>query len=327
VSLLRRVAQNIALVIISTAVALLAVEACARLYAGVTDRERGMTFDPELGWRPLPGVEKVGDIWGVTRPASTNSLGWRDRERTYSRQPGVTRATAIGDSFTFGIGVDDGERFTDVLPNLIDGLEVVNLGVAGYGTDQELRVLELEGVRYEPDIVILTVCTFNDLGDIGHDVIYSWPKPYYSLDGGSLQLHKPPVTWSMRARNASYLVEFLFQRLTEGPNIARRVPRPDDPMLLFQALVRRMASVSAEHHARFVVMLAYMPERAGSFADLGERMTAFLDAEGIPNLDTRKLFAMRSADPDRLLYSEGRNHWNAQGHRIAAEGLRDLLRN
>jgi len=165
------------LVVLSTALVLLALEGGARLYGNVTNQGRGMTFDAELGWRPLPNVRKVGEVWGVSRPAVTNSRGWRDIEHPYEKAAGIRRAVAIGDSFTFGTNVDDGERFTDVLPRRIDHLEVVNLGVAGYGTDQELRVLEIEAFRYQPDVVIFTICVFNDLDDISYDRLYSWPKP------------------------------------------------------------------------------------------------------------------------------------------------------
>ena len=117
----------------------------------------------------------------------------------------------MGDSFTFGTDADDGERFTDLLPALAE-LEVVNLGVAGYGTDQELRVLEIEGLRYDPDIVILTVAVFNDLTDIGTTGCIRGRSPTTARTG-ELRLSKPTLTLGMRARTSSYLVEFVFQRL------------------------------------------------------------------------------------------------------------------
>ena len=64
---------------------------------------------------PLPNVRKIGQVWGVVRPARSNSKGWRDAERSYSRPEGKRRAVALGNSFTFGVGVDDGERYTDLL--------------------------------------------------------------------------------------------------------------------------------------------------------------------------------------------------------------------
>jgi hypothetical protein len=91
-----------------------------------------MRFDAELGWRPLPNVKKVGDAWDVSRPAVTNSHGWRDGEHPYDKPPGFRRAVAIGDSFTFGMDVYDGEGFTDVLSHRVDPLECIGQQFFGH---------------------------------------------------------------------------------------------------------------------------------------------------------------------------------------------------
>lgn len=287
-----------------------------------------MAFDGELGWRPLPNVKKVGDVWGVSRPATTNSHGWRDIEHSYDKPPGMHRAIAIGDSFTFGTNVDDGERFTDLLPHRIDHLEVINLGVPGYGTDQELRLLETEGIRYKPDVVILTICVLNDLGDILHERLYSFPKPYYTLENNHLRLWKPKPTWDIGPRASSYLVEFLYQRLMNQNIKSHRAEglTSTDAMPIFEALVRQIATVTEQHGARMVAVLAYGPEGVrGDFTELGKQITATLDRIGVPNLDTRKLFAARSPAPNRFLFSSIGNHWNAQGHVIVTDGIQQLL--
>lgn len=307
---------------------LLILEGASRVYASLTHQERGMAFDPELGWRPIPNVRKLGGVWGATRPASTNSYGWRDVERTYAKAAGMRRAVAIGDSFTFGVDADDGDRFTDVLPRLIERLEVVNLGVAGYGTDQELRVLETEAFRYDPDVLILTICVSNDLDDIGYERLYSWPKPTYSLAGGELQLMRPRLTWDIRVRNTSYLVEFLFQRFRRERDGPRRTPgfRPSDAPALFDALIRRMASEADRRSVSMVAVMAYLPERVdrGSHQAAGH-IVASLDRAGIPRLDVRELFAGRTANPEQELFSPVGNHWNPRGNEIVAHGLRGLL--
>ena len=63
----------------------------------------------------------------------------------------------LGDSITFGTGVGDDETFSHLLDALPD-LEVLNLGVDGYGTDQELIRLEREGLAFGPQVVILNFC-------------------------------------------------------------------------------------------------------------------------------------------------------------------------
>ena len=68
----------------------------------------------------------------------------------------------LGDSITFGTRVRDFETFSYLLEHRSARYEVVNLAVEGYGTDQELLLLEDEGLRYHPDVVVLNVCVAND---------------------------------------------------------------------------------------------------------------------------------------------------------------------
>ena len=103
---------------------ILLAECGARLLAKGTGNERAMAYDAELGWRPLPNMTKSGEYWGVTRPARTNSRGWRDDERSFERVPGKRRALLIGDSFAFGLHVDDEDRISECLERDIGGLEV-----------------------------------------------------------------------------------------------------------------------------------------------------------------------------------------------------------
>jgi hypothetical protein len=131
----------------------------------------------------------------------------------------------------------------------------------------------------------------------------------------------------MRARTASYLVEFGYQRLMNENNSPRLVPgfSSADAGQIFDALIQRMAAVTTEHQARLVAVLAYGPDKFGDLTDVGRRVTASLDSANVPNLDTRKLFAARSPDPNQLLYSPIGGHWNAEGNSIVADGIRDLL--
>jgi len=317
---------RVAVATAATAVALLLFEGAARLYARATNQPRGITVDTSLGWRPLPGVRKIGDLWGVSRPAVTNTKGWRDAERSYEKPSGMRRAVAIGDSFTYGVEVDDGERFTDILPDRVARLEVVNLGVPGWGTDQELRLLETEAFRYHPDVIIWTICVFNDLDDIGYERRFSMPKPHYTLEDHQLRLWSADLTWTDRLRASSYLVEGVYRRVY-GPVGARLVPgfTAAYGIDLFDALVRRIASITREHGSQLVVVLAEAPQAPDPDWTIKTLpIASSLERVRVPTLDARTLFGARSADPARLLYARF-GHWNARGHAIVAEGIQELL--
>ena len=134
-----------------------------------------VTHDPELGWRNRPGLraEATGPTlqFPVFRYRVTiNSRGLRDRETTPEPAPGVTRIVLLGDSFAWGWGVDDGECFADRLEQrLAPAVEVVNAGVPGYSTDQELLWLEREGLGYRPTLVFLCLL-LNDV-EGNHDLV------------------------------------------------------------------------------------------------------------------------------------------------------------
>ena len=84
-----------------------------------------------------------------------NDKGLRDREYEHARPAGVARVLAFGDSFTFGTGVSQDERFTEVAEASLDGAEVINMGVPGYGLDQILLSFLAQGVTYRPDLVVV----------------------------------------------------------------------------------------------------------------------------------------------------------------------------
>ena len=104
----------------------------------------------------------------------TNSHGLRGNEYSYEKPPNVTRIFGLGDSFQFGFGVENNETYMSIIEGSLNKkanasgswmqYEMLNAGVSGYGTLQELRLFEEEGKKYSPDIVILSFYA-NDLGD------------------------------------------------------------------------------------------------------------------------------------------------------------------
>jgi hypothetical protein len=206
---------------------------------------------------------------------------------------------------------------------------VINLGVAGYGPDQELRVLETEAFRYAPDVILLTACVKNDLEDLTYERLYSWPKPTYVLLDGALQLREPRETWDIALRTHSYVVETLFQKFWNEDLRPQTVSASAGGTIekLFEAIVGKMAATARERHASLDAVLAYVPDAGDPVADrTAEAIKKAFDLAGVPWLDTRDLLRRRSATPNEAFYATGGTHWNAAGHVIVAEGIRDLLK-
>lgn len=298
-----------------------------RIWSQRTHRERGSVFDPELGWRMVPSVVKVGKWWSADEPARTNALGWRDAEFALERRPGVRRVIALGDSFTFGVAVDYGERFTEELERLVPDLEVLNFGVNAFGPDQELRLLETEGLRYRPDVVLLTVFLGNDLDDIRYARRHGWPRPRYELAGGELRFHPAVATWDVRLRCSSYLGEALFRVIGDPlpPEIFAPGLESADTLPLFEALVARMAELTTAAGARLVVALAYPPERlAGEPSPREREVRGLLEAREIELVDTFELLSHSAAAGEEPHAADG--HWSARGHALVAGALAPSVR-
>lgn len=90
----------------------------------------------------------------------TNSKGMRaDRDIPYEKTDGVKRIVLLGDSFAMGCGVNLEDTFSEQMRKFIEASgvnsEVVNLGVPSYGNAEELVVLQEEGLKYKPDLVLL----------------------------------------------------------------------------------------------------------------------------------------------------------------------------
>src|SRR4029453_8146836 len=71
----------------------------------------------------------------------------------------------LGDSFTQGYGVEEHEAYPRVLEGLLDGVEVINLGVGGSCPLDYAANFEEVGRAYEPDLVLVGLMA-NDVSDV-----------------------------------------------------------------------------------------------------------------------------------------------------------------
>jgi lysophospholipase L1-like esterase len=246
-------------------------------------------------------------------------LGFRDDEHPFDRRHDVRRLVILGDSFAFGQGVDFGERFTEVIERSAGSIEAINLAVFGYGTDQEVLLFESLGVRFRPDAVILVAFPWNDLEDIACIRRHSFPKPYFRLQGGVLDLVPPGLDLLTALRTHSYVVERILRVIEPPEGHSQRAPEwtDSDTVPLFVALVRRLAARATALPAHLLVLMVYPPDAEKSpRPENVRRILDGLEEEGIAVLDTYDALVNRQKTAGQIYLPD--RHWSPDGHRLMA---------
>jgi hypothetical protein len=150
------------------------------------DYYRGFALRPDLkGYYQREGGSYV----------SINSDGLRDREHPKSKPANTVRIAVLGDSFVEAMHVPMEQTFWSLLErklsdcNALPGkqIEVINFGVSGYGTAQELMTLRQKVWDYSPDVVVLGFTTLNDIYDNSRALSKSEEVPYFIYRNGALE--------------------------------------------------------------------------------------------------------------------------------------------
>lgn len=281
-------------------------------------------FSPLFGWRPRPDSHGVSSRSGHRVDYRINSKGLRDDETPYEKPPGTFRIAVIGDSRTFGYGVMIEQHYSQLLEGYFDRVEVVNLGVSGFGIDQSFLILKEEGFRYAPDLVIAYVSHFGDHRHM-HAVRWGKPKPRFRLVDGRLVLEGSPVvlesstSWLRRldaaAIEASPLYRDLQQvliRLIKGEVATNDQTASDESESRSPEWVDSM----------FELALAILAEID---AESGRRGAEFLLVTEIARLDEaarakglRSLDVAKSLTNERFELPDGLEHINEAGNGVLA---------
>jgi hypothetical protein len=274
----------------------------------VMEDERNLTYryDSMLGWFPIENSKKK---YKGTRTIliGHNSRGFRDNEHIIENKPGII---FLGDSFVWGYDVEQSERFTERLREKLPDWSVYNLGVSGYGTDQEYLLLKQQYDFYSPKIVFLVFCTDNDEQDNSSNRRYGgYYKPYFVINAGRLELRGIPVPKSgnylinsYRLLRKSYwagLLTKLYFRYVKSPPL-----EIDNPT---QAIISEIDVYVKNKGAKFIVGLQ----------EKHPELEAFLKKNDISclNLENSKKYP-----------GHGR-HWTPVGHTLVCERIYSFLKN
>ncbi len=148
-------------------------------------------YDAQLGWKLKPYWSGKHHHYDYDVTYNINRDGFRGAET----QRGNVDFAVVGDSFSFGLGVNDDETFVALLnANSKEKNVYRNYSVPGYSTDQQLLLLNRLKGRINAD-VLLVVYLGNDIFDNMRDypLQAEHAKPYFELNDNTLSLKNTPV--------------------------------------------------------------------------------------------------------------------------------------
>jgi len=254
---------------------------------------------------------------------TTNSQGIRDREFSNYPEPDITRILAIGDSWTFGPGVELKDTWPKQLETLLNEtgkkFEVINTGVSGYSTQNYLRTLKKFNNIYHPTTVIVMTTVNDPAGDL---VGSSHKNSFLTSDDSMVKLflkrhsHLAKQLWflyqkSFSKTNPHVKVIELNQRLGETKNTAVQ-----KAFKLYNNALIEMRDYCRENN----IQLYLTVNLAGSaFEEKTKRLAkeeeiTYISLSGTKGI--KKLHGTNSA-----------GHYNEQGYQKIAKTLNSFLLN
>jgi lysophospholipase L1-like esterase len=304
-------------------------------------------YSPTLGWVNKPDYQGRQTLAGVCDVAiAINSKGLRDREYAYERTPGRERILVLGDSFTFGHGVEESQTYAAVLEDLLGGAEVLNSGVVGTGHDQQLLWLEEEGFKYKPDRVIWgfsssdiprNSVTFRRLADPRTSLDYA--KPRFVIIDGKLVLKNVPtpkpdeiegIVAKLQAeepKSRSRLIRLIS-------DFARDSRERQEQMALTKAITEKLIADCRD--AGTPLLIVYLPvekwlTQNNPLVALKRRMADNLvrkicAAENVPLLDLTSAFQQAGPEKTHSYFIPTDGHYSPAGHRLVAGEIAGWIR-
>jgi len=316
-------------------------------------------LDPELGWHHVPSSTTWYRAREFTSRIDINAEG-RVGPPLRERRDGP-RVLILGDSFAEAAQVRYEEGIGGRLSALLQGVpaEIVNGAVSGYGTDQQLLLLERELGALRPDAVVLVFSISTDVWDNHVPFSAARPtkaKPYFELGpGGEPVLVRPPFAddlleriRGLLARSTALTVlksgiaDRIFDRDAAG--VRRRqldvlVPARDEwgnAWRITEALLGRVAALARD--ARVPVVLVLTPDgcqvyrrACGDRTELTSsdvpqsRLRAFAATAGMGVADPLDALRAGAARGEAVYFAEDL-HWTSRGHEIVAEVVARWLR-
>ena len=303
-------------------------------------------LDPQLGWSLRPHRHGVHLQDGSRTFVRINNAGFRDRDRFVDKIEGVYRIAVLGDEVSEALQVNVTDTWWWRLSPLLQSctrhlrVEVLNFAVGGYGTGQELVVLETTAMRYQPDLVLLQFSNANDVTDNSFALSPRKLRPFYRLDARGAPRISESFAWSPQFERRMQTRYRLGEEIADHSRafqLARQIadmafigeahadrdiavlgePRSalwEEAWRVTEALLERMHQYAGRNGARFMVVAAphpLQPVKGMAYPD--QRLAQFSERSHVPVVSLASVIR-----PE--LYLKG-GEWSTEAHRVAAEAV------
>lgn len=335
---------NIGLLIASMTIFLLVAEVVTRIIMPTKLKLLLMhQSDDRLGYRAIPNSKMEHHESDFDVSVWINSEGLRDYEHKKEKDKNIFRILILGDSFTFGTGVNMEETYPKVLESMLNRhivnedkkYEIINAGVPGYGTEQEYLYLEDLGKHYRPDLVIIGL-TNNDINDVmtgipsGNSKVKAWLKKHFYFFSYLRGLYLSLV-------RSKYAKEGVFQIYQDQytPEFKSAIQKTKEYLVKIQNYSQSIGGktlVVIIPSCFEIDKLEWDKKGLGyQYSDkffntnmtrFSEIFTNFGEINDIPTLPLFPIFRKTSIRP---LYFTRDPHWTKEGNKLAAEAIYNFL--
>lgn len=276
-------------------------------------------------------------------PVDINSHGLRGLETTYEKPPATYRILNLGDSVAMGWGVRVEDTYGQQLEALLNEqgtgdlrYEVINAGVPGWNLENALAYLEAEGLKYEPDIILLDLTIANDIKGKSAVLADNQPAPIRWLRDNTY--FWPFLTVQLRWLEARSQGQERIDVLNPPTNPDKYFP-PNPEHEQFAMIWKQVSAinlVAQDNNAPFVLIVFPLEFQVldESYPTLPQEVFMAKAAEaGIAALDLLPAFRKACREKpggacqleDRYLFADVWMHPSAYGHRVTATELGAVL--
>lgn len=266
------------------------------------------------------GASLVSKRWFLLYP-QTNSIYCRDKEWIEGRRPGVHRIAFIGDSFTYGWGINDSQdRFTEIIQARFDAqapgqYEVMNVAWSGWGTFDHIGAVHDMIQDYAVDEIVL-VHVPNDIESLlpvtaDYDPKLPPRSRYINVDHSYLLNYLFHRVLAPRTRQVSTYWDWLAKGYADKAIWSRQEAQFDRILSLCEASGTRIR----------VVLFPFLFTSGGQFQSdrVQAQVAAYFAAKSVPTLD---LYPQISAeDPRMMMVNSHDPHPNERANRLVAEAI------